>query len=271
MIVDCHVHMTGREEPSRVLEALDKAGVDKVFLFAPYGGLSLEKTRGFTDFAARLVVEDPERLYGFTWVEPRLGPKAVAELERSILEKNLRGVKMIPHHWYPYDKRLWPLYRKVQELGVPIIFHSGILWGFEDSSRFCRPAYYEALLHFPRIRFALAHISWPWTDECIAVAGRFRAAVRETGGEPQMKVDITPGTPPEWRLDALRKALSYLGDEWLIYGSDCMAGDAECQRRHLESDRRLLREELRASEASERRILGENALTLFQPLRLGKS
>lgn len=265
MIVDCHVHLDGREESPKVLDALDKAGIDKVFLFAPYGGLNIERTRQFTDFTAKLVSEDPERLYGFTWVEPKLGEKAVKELERAVREKDLKGVKMIPHHWYPYEEGIWPIYRKAEELGVPIIFHSGILFGFEDSSRFCRPTYYEVMLHFPTVRFALAHVSWPWTDECIAVAGRFRAAMRNTDAEPQMKIDMTPGTPPEWRLDALRKALAYLGDEWLVYGSDCMAGQADCQRRKLESDRQLLAEQLKVPDSSTRKILGENALTLFKP------
>ncbi|MCD6469707.1 hypothetical protein J7L29_02790 [Candidatus Bathyarchaeota archaeon] len=43
---------------------------------------------------------------------------------------------MIPDHWYPYDEFMYPIYERVEELGVPIIFHSGILFGFKDSSRF---------------------------------------------------------------------------------------------------------------------------------------
>jgi predicted TIM-barrel fold metal-dependent hydrolase len=82
---------------------------------------------------------------------------------------------MIPDHWYPYDEFMYPIYEKAEKLGVPIIFHSGILFGFKDSSRFCRPVNYEVLLNFPDLKFALAHISWPWVDECIALWGRFRS------------------------------------------------------------------------------------------------
>jgi len=76
---------------------------------------------------------------------------------------------MIPDHWYPYDEFMYSIYEEVEELGVPIIFHSGILFDFKDSSRFCRPVNYEVFLSFPDLKFALAHVSWPWIDECSAL------------------------------------------------------------------------------------------------------
>jgi predicted TIM-barrel fold metal-dependent hydrolase len=172
---------------------------------------------------------------------------------------------MIPHHWYPYDEPIFPVYAKVQELSVPMIFHSGILFGFMDSSRFCRPVHFEALLHFPGIKFALAHISWPWTDECIATAGRFRAAVRRgESARQQMYIDLTPGTPPAWRADALRKALDYLGDDSLIYGSDCgRPMEAGAYTGVLNRDLKLFSEDLQLSAETQERILSRNLMRLF--------
>jgi len=113
----------------------------------------------------------------------------------------------------------------MEELGMPGIFHSGILFGFDDGSCFCRPACCESLVNIPGVKFALLHISWPWIDERLAVAGRFRARTRGSDQGMQMFMDITPGTPRIWPAEALRKVLVYLGDGTLIYGSDVFPAD----------------------------------------------
>jgi len=265
VICDCHVHSRGTENGEGVLRAMDRAGIDRMCLFAPYQGETEEGQRESTDFMAKVVKADPERIIGFAWIEPRLDI-AAEETERAVADCGLRGIKMIPDHWYPYDEQLFPVYEKVQEVGVPMLFHSGILFGFMDSSRFCRPVHYEALLHFPGIKFALAHISWPWTDECIATAGRFRAAIRRgESGQQQMYIDITPGTPPAWRADALRKALDYLGDDYIIYGSDsATAMEPESLTRKLNADLKLFSDELQLSAATQEKILGRNLMKLFE-------
>ena len=101
------------------------------------------------------------------------------------------------NHWYPpYDERIFPVYEKIQQLKVPILFYSGILSGNRDSSRFCRPVNFEVMIDLPKIRFALAHIGWPWTDECIAVAGRFAADVLDPVAGLQEHAPIPPGRIP---------------------------------------------------------------------------
>ncbi|MGE5532255.1 MAG: amidohydrolase family protein, partial [Bacteroidota bacterium] len=123
-------------------------------------------------------------------------------------------------HWSACDEFMFPIYEQVRDLGKIIHFHSGILYAFGDSSRFCRPALFEALINFPGLRFALAHISWPWTDECIALFGHFRSAAGHRGNESGMWIDTSRGTPDDWRLDALRKAVGFCGTNRLMYGTD---------------------------------------------------
>jgi predicted TIM-barrel fold metal-dependent hydrolase len=265
MITDCHVHSRGREKGEDVLKALDQAGIDRVCLFAPYPGDDESKQRESTQFISKLQAVDPDRIFGFAWIEPKI-PSAPDAVSEAVEKYGVRGVKMIPHHWYPYDELLVPVFERIQSAGVPIIFHSGILFGFMDSSRFCRPCGYEALLHFPKIKFALSHIGWPWTDECLATAGRFRAAVhrKETPSDMQMHIDLCPGTPPAWREDALRKAIAYLGDELLIYGSDHGSPDnPEAYLPTLRADQRLFSDVLGLTQASQDRIFGTNVEKLF--------
>jgi len=263
MLIDCHVHSWGNEDPTAMVKSMDAAGLDKIVLLGPPPG-RLEgdgpplSMRQANDWLAGFAAEAPDRIIPFTWIEPNL-PGATEELERAVADLGCRGVKMIPNHWYPTDEAVFPVYEKMGELGVPGIFHSGILFGHADGSRFCRPVLYEALINFPKVRFALAHIGWPWVDECLAVAGRFRAHSRRTGQEMQMWIDTTPGTPPIWRSEALQKTLAYLGDEIVLWGSDSSAGDLSGAADTLASDRRILRSVLGASAETERRWMGENA------------
>jgi predicted TIM-barrel fold metal-dependent hydrolase len=142
-----------------------------------------------------------------------------------------------------------------------MLFHTGILWGISDTSQHCRPAFFEIMLHYPKIRFAMAHMSWPWTDECFAVCGKFRAARRREEGRTWSSfVDITSGAPRIWKVDALQKALAYLGDEQLVYGSDCFRPeDGDDLKRHLDEDISILKDAGASPEAMER-ILSTNTL-----------
>lgn len=255
-IWDCHCHSNGKETAEQVLKGMDQAGIERVTLFSGYPG-NLEGERGFSrqllreriDHVAAIQAADPSRIYGMVWAEPRC-EGVVEEVERGINDKGLRGVKLIPDHYEPCDPVTHPLYRKLEELGKPIMFHSGILYGFGDSSRFCRPALYEPLLHFPKLRFSLAHISWPWVDECLAVYGRFNAL---SGGKPeknQMWIDTCRGTPDAWREEAMRKAVPFVGMERLMFGVDTWAGNiGPSAPNHIRKDTALLREVLGLSAA----------------------
>jgi hypothetical protein len=172
---------------------------------------------------------------------------------------------MLPDHWAPCDDFMFPVYETIEALGMPIIFHAGILWGNADSSRFCRPALYESVIHFPKLKIALAHIGWPWTDECIAVVNRFVSIARHGKRKnPQVFIDCTPGTPPVYRKEAFRRALACCGANMMLYGSDISApGDFSLTAARMESDAAMLRE-LNCTEEQIDMILGSNIDRLFE-------
>lgn len=264
MLSDCHVHSRGDESADEVIKAMDGAGVEKAIVMAPYPGEGIDhaptKRGNFsysrvnselqgksTGFISRLQAEAPDRILGFAWIEPRL-KDAVKNIEDAISKYECRGIKMIPDHWYPQDPKFFALYEKIQELRAPVLFHSGILYGFKDSSRFCRPCNYEVLVNFPHVKFALAHISWPWTDECIALYGRFQANLEhghysdDRAKEMQMFIDTTPGTPSFYRREAFRKALMFGAEDGMIFGSDSSASDLRGASTIAEMDKGIIRE-----------------------------
>jgi predicted TIM-barrel fold metal-dependent hydrolase len=81
---------------------------------------------------------------------------------------------------------------------------------------------YDALIEIPNLRFCLAHVSWPWYDECIAEYGKFAYNKRVKSNAPEMFIDVTPGTPPVYREEVFRHLLlSYNMRNNLMFGTDC--------------------------------------------------
>jgi len=223
MIIDAHLHCTGLETTDDVLRTLDEAGIDVGVLLAPFlgDGYSLDDAaslRRANEHLARLVRHHPDRLVGFAVVDPR-HPDAPDDLRRAIEDLGLRGCKMVPTGWYPYEERVQPVFAVANEHALPLLFHSGI---FIDgrSGRFCRPTYFEALRDHPRTRVALAHMGWPWTDEALAVTliDRIHGVPHERA---QFRLDISFGPPPPYRREVLARMLDVLGAGSLQFGSDC--------------------------------------------------
>jgi len=219
-----------------------------------------------SDSLAKACATDPKRLLGFARIDPRI-EGITDEIKRCREDLKLPGIKMLPDHWAPCDDFMFPVYETIEAMGMPIIFHSGILWGNADSSRFCRPALYESVIHFPKLTIALAHIGWPWVDECIAVVNRFvHLARREKRKHPQVFIDTTPGTPPIYRKDAFKKALACCGIDNMIYGSDLglPRSDLAATVERMASDEAILRE-LGCNDDDVEKMLGTNLDKLFEP------
>ena len=105
---------------------------------------------------------------------------AVRELERSVRELGLKGAKFHPgrQEFYPNDRRFAELFDTAANLGVPVLFHTGMLaagagtpGGRGQRLDYTRPIYLDHLAaDFPSLTIIAAHPSWPWADEALAVA-----------------------------------------------------------------------------------------------------
>lgn len=235
-IIDAHLHCSGREDSAGVLRALDEAGIEKGVLLAPflspgYGLGDAASLRRANAYLARLVRGHEDRLIGFAVVDPR-DDHAAQDLRHAVEGLGLRGVKMVPTGWYPFEERARCVYKVASSLRLPVLFHSGI---FIDgrSGRFCRPVYFEALRDHPGARVTLAHMGWPWTDEALAVAliDRIHQVPPERA---QFRLDISFGPPAPYRHEVLARMLEVLGPGSLQFGSDCFF---PCSGAHLRERR----------------------------------
>jgi len=262
-IVDCHVHTAGQVDPRELLAEMDRNGVQRVILFSEGERFTLEATREKLQTAQPLTRAQPDRISVLAFVNPTIDGMADLTAE-AVEEMGFIGVKIIPDHWFTHEQRLEPFWERMNELKASILFHTGILHGHMDSSRFCRPVYLEKLLHYPDIRFAMAHISWPWCEECLAVMGRMRAAQRK-GEVPawQSWIDLTPGTPPYIRRQAVANAVEHIGPERIMFGTDCGApGKLGYQKALVEEYLGILRD-LGLDEAQVERIMSGSADEVF--------
>ena len=60
-------------------------------------------------------------------LDPARGKAGVAQARRLVTEFGVRGFKFHPSMqvFYPNDRAVYPLYAAIEELGVPVVFHTG--------------------------------------------------------------------------------------------------------------------------------------------------
>jgi len=263
-IVDCHVHVTGVVDAKAVVEAMDRNGLARMMVLSETERVSLGKTRRNLLATKKLFEAAPDRMSGLAWVNPTI-PGMAGLAEEAITDLGFAGLKIIPDHWYAWEERLEPFWERMNQLKAHILFHTGILYGYDDGSRFCQPLWLEKLLHYPNIHFAMAHVSWPWCEECLAVMGRFGSAAHEAGTAWQSYIDLTPGTPNHIRKLAVGNAVDFAKPERILWGSDStIPSDLKYQKEYLDIYLKLF-DELGLTKKQQERIFSGTADELFPP------
>jgi predicted TIM-barrel fold metal-dependent hydrolase len=266
-IFDAHAHADWGEAglAGGFLKALDAAGCEGAAVISPLcerheQGATPATQRASIDFIADFAAADPSRLIPFAHIAAQL--PGAADAVRQARDRGCLGLKMIPNHWYPYDpETAFPVYRAAEEAGLPVIFHSGMLWAFGDGSRFARPVHFEALVHFPKLRFALAHIGWPWADECLALWERLEAQARQDLFSPRMYVDCTPGPPGYRRAEVVGHAVRCCSCDWLLFGTDAgLDWDGRRLVEALRRDHEMLAGDLALPPGEQEKFFGLNLL-----------
>lgn len=226
-IFDVHIH--GRSKapnPEKLIAEMDKAGVygGCVFSAPPkehpidyYGGGSSYDER--IDEVMGWCKGYEDRLFPVLWIHPN--EKDILNIVHDAVKKGIVAFKMICFDYFIYEEKPMQVVREIAKIGKPIFFHTGILWDGLVSSEYNRPLNWEALLDVEGIKFSMGHVSWPWVDECIALAGKIYHA-QGIGKDVEMFFDTTPGTPEIYRKELLTKlyTIGYNVGDNVLFGTD---------------------------------------------------
>jgi len=155
----------------------------------------------------------------FASIDPARGAEGVREARRLIEEFGVRGFKFHPsiQAFQPNDRLAYPLYEVIQEAGLPALFHTGQA-GSGSGQRGgggVRLAYGNPMLlddvavDFPDMPIVLAHPSFPWQEEALAVAVH----------KPQVYIDLS-GWSPKYFPPILVQYTNTLLKEKMLFGTD---------------------------------------------------
>ncbi|XVS67364.1 amidohydrolase family protein [Actinosynnema sp. CA-299493] len=163
--------------------------------------------------------EHSDVLIPFASVDPWKGRAGAREVRGLVERHGVRGFKFHPslQGFAPNDPMAYPLYEVMEELGVPAVFHTGqtgigagVPGGGGIRLKHSNPMLVDDVaVDFPELRIVLAHPSFPWQDEALAVATH----------KPHVHIDLSGWSPKYFPPTLVRYADSLLQDK-VLFGSD---------------------------------------------------
>ncbi|WP_283135657.1 amidohydrolase family protein [Rhizohabitans arisaemae] len=171
------------------------------------------------EFVAQAAARHPDVLIPFASVDPARGRSAVDAAVRLVNEHGVRGFKFHPslQGFNPTDRAVYPLYATIASLGVPAVFHTGqtgIGAGLDGGGGIrlglSNPMLLdEVAADFPSLTIVMAHPSFPWQDEALAVATH----------KANVWIDLSGWAPKYFPPNLVRYAGTLLQDK-VLFGSD---------------------------------------------------
>jgi len=172
------------------------------------------------DYIAEVVQRYPKQFAGFGSVDPWKGVVAVREVERCAEDLGLIGLKFHPQQqqFYPNDRRFYPIYETAQKHGLVVLFHTGTTGvgvgqpgGGGIKLKYARPIPYidDVAADFPELTIVMAHPSFPWQEEQLAVLVH----------KPNVYMDLSGWSPKYFSPLLVQYAKTLIQDK-VMFGSD---------------------------------------------------
>lgn len=235
-----------------MLARMDKAGIEKAFLFAtragPVGHPSCYRIP--YELVAETCAQAPDRLYGMAGIDPHDGMKGVRELEHAVKELGFIGAHFYPH-WFeiaPDAAKLYPFYAKCVELDVPIQMQVGQSMNYDKNfprRSVGRPITLDAVAcDFPELKLIGIHVGIPWTDEMIAMAWKHQ----------NVFIGSDAHAPKYWPESFVHYINTY-GQDKVIFGTDFPVLDFERTVEEID--------ELGLRDGARRKLMRDNVLRIY--------
>ena len=123
------------------------------------------------DVAAELHRAAPDKVIPFMGLHP-MDPGMNDEYDRAVDDLGLKGIKLAPNNqeFDPLGEDAFRLYARLEEDGLPIVFHQGTSPMSDAAIRYAYPLDMDQVaIAFPELRIVMAHLGHPWQTDCLAV------------------------------------------------------------------------------------------------------
>lgn len=169
---------------------------------------------------AEAAAEHSDVLIPFASIDPFRGRAGVRRARRLVEEYGVRGFKFHPsiQGFFPNDRALaYELYEVIEETGAIALFHTGqtgigagVPGGGGIRLKYSNPMCVDDVAaDFPQLKIILAHPSFPWQDEALAVATH----------KPGVHIDLSGWSPKYFPPQLVQYANTLLKDK-VLFGSD---------------------------------------------------
>ncbi len=237
------------ESIERMLELMDEAGVEKVFITQckmwSYRNKWMYMDTGLEE-VAQYTSKYPKRFVGLAGYNPFRIKESLREIEIAVKQYGFKGVYVhiygfdIPLH----DRKMYPLYAKCVELDIPVSMQVGHV--LEAMPSDCgRPIYLDRIAcDFPELKILGAHTGWPWVDELISVCYKWE----------NVWFGVDAWMPKYLSSSIVQFINSRMGQDRCVWGTNGLPWK--------ENLRQL--DELGLREEAKRKLLRLNAIELFK-------
>jgi predicted TIM-barrel fold metal-dependent hydrolase len=168
---------------------------------------------------AEAAAANADVLIPFASIDPFRGRAGVKQARRLVEEYGVKGFKFHPsvQGFFPNDRFAYELYAIIEELGAIALFHTGqtgigagVPGGGGIRLKYSNPLYIDDVAaDFPHLQIILAHPSFPWQDEALAVATH----------KPGVHIDLSGWSPKYFPPQLVQYANTLLQDK-VLFGSD---------------------------------------------------
>ena len=182
-----------------------------------------ERETGYRRYANEEVAEkaaaNSDVLIPFASIDPAKGKLGAREARRLVENFGIQGFKFHPtmQGFYPNDRSAYVLYEAIAETGKPALFHTGqtgvgagMRGGNSMRLKYSNPMYIDDVaVDFPDMPIVLAHPSFPWQDEALAIATH----------KPNVYIDLSGWSPKYFPANLVHYANTILRKK-MLFGSD---------------------------------------------------
>lgn len=154
---------------------MEEQGIEKVITWGvvmrPYDCVST------VEEVAGVAAQHPNNIIPFHCGDPLGGWDAVEDLSRAVNHFGFKGMKVFPsYNWvYPDDERIFPLYEKCAELGIPAVVHTGFTFNHNAYLDYHHPADLDKVCaKFPEMTVIAAHFGFQWAEEAMTLMFKYK-------------------------------------------------------------------------------------------------